>query len=651
MLTELSHLLLILASVTAAGLVLVSFLDRREAQANLPMLVRLTWVQAGFSLLSFLGLVWAFVQSDFSVALVETNSHSDKPLIFKISGTWGNHEGSILLWLLMLSIFGCVIAARKVSSADLAKVKWWALSVQSALFVLFALFTIFASNPFVRQFPVPLDGLDLNPLLQDIGLAIHPPLLYAGYVGFSATFAVAAAGLISGRIDRDWAAFIRPIALLAWTFLTGGIALGSWWASYELGWGGWWFWDPVENVSMMPWLTGTALIHSLIALEKSNTLKAWTVFLAVLTFSLSILGTFVVRSGILTSVHAFAVDPQKGIVLLGILVLVVGFAFTLFAMRAPSLRAGRGFDLFSREGWLVFNNLLLCSGATAVFVGTFYPLVIEALDPWLNMGRPSVGTPYFDATFNPLMLILVAAMAVGPLAAWRLGMGLAILRAVLFAIVAGVVVTALVWLLFGKSTLIGLFVVWLGGSMGAAAVLRLARDARASGGILKAPKASYAFVVAHLGLAIGLLGAVGASVWVDEHLVALGPNESTQLDERWTVRLGALEQVERSNHSALVVPVHLESANASITLMPERRQYHVRQEATTELATGRSLSVNLALTDVFATLGQQTDQGKLLVKVVFRPLQVYLWLGAILMALGGVIGLLPASRRERAMSS
>ncbi|NOC47313.1 heme lyase CcmF/NrfE family subunit, partial [Ruegeria sp. HKCCD7559] len=363
--------------------------------------------------IAFAALMWSFVVSDFTVLNVASNSHSLKPMLFKVAATWGSHEGSLLLWILILVIFGLGVSllARNIP----LKLKARTLAVQAWISAGFLSFMLFTSNPFDRVFPAPLDGQDLNPLLQDVGLAMHPPFLYLGYVGFSIVFSFAVAALIEGRVDPAWARWVRPWTLAAWVFLTLGIVLGSWWAYYELGWGGWWFWDPVENVSFMPWLAGTALFHSAIVTEKRGSFKSWTILLAVLTFSLSLLGTFIVRSGLLTSVHAFSVDPERGIYILALLAVAIGGSLTLFAIRAPEMEGGGLFAPISREAGLLINNLLLATATATVLFGTLYPLLLEAV----TGEKISVGPPYYNASFVPIMLVLVVVMGIGPLLSWK----------------------------------------------------------------------------------------------------------------------------------------------------------------------------------------------------------------------------------------
>jgi len=599
------------------------------------LLRRLSYLQLWVVALSFACLIVLFSQSDFSVLLVSEHSHSAKPFIFKLSATWGNHEGSILLWLVILCLFGAWGAASFVRNGLGEVTQTWTLLSQGSLVAMFAGFIIWTSNPFERQFPVPFDGTDLNPLLQDIGLALHPPLLYVGYVGFSILFAFAIGGLVAGRVDRRWAIAVRPLAMVAWAFLTAGIAMGSWWASYELGWGGWWFWDPVENLSLMPWLTGTALVHSLLALAKRDTMRSWTVFLALATFAASMIGTFVVRSGVLTSVHSFAVDPARGSVILAIAAISIGAAFAIFAFRAPKLPDGNAYSALSRENAIVVNNLLLCSAFGAVFIGTFYPILAELS----GGGRPSVGGPFYAATFNPMMIILLLFMAVGPLLVWRANINVKKLwRPVVVLGLSGLLLVLLSVMIFGQYDPLGLGVIAVSGSVAAGGLLALSRDIAGLGHWTRLRFQHLSMPTAHLGLSIAVVGMVGASLWVDEHLVALSPGESRSLrGTDWTIEMQERVDIERSNHLAVAVPLLLtRSDGVQLSLQPERRLYTVREEATTELDTARDIRVHLGLTDVFATLGHPTETGRLVAKVVFRPLQVLLWFGAFLMFLAGL---------------
>ena len=413
---ELGHYALVLALALLLIQSTVPLLGLRWNDARLVAVAPSTAVVAFACIaLAFLALMAAYVTSDFSVKNVWENSHSAKPLLFKITGVWGNHEGSMLLWVLILALFGALVAAFGGPLPTSLKAR--VIAVQGWIGSAFLLFILFTSNPFARLDPAPFEGQDLNPILQDVGLAIHPPLLYVGYVGFSVAFSFAVAALIEGRIDAAWARWVRPWTLVAWMFLTAGVAMGSYWAYYELGWGGFWFWDPVENASFMPWLAGTALLHSAVVMEKRGALKIWTILLAILTFSLSLLGTFLVRSGVLTSVHTFASDPTRGVFILGILTLFIGGALALFAWRAPEMKQGGLFAPISREGALVFNNLFLIAAAATVLVGTLYPLALEAL----TGDKISVGAPFFNLTFGPLMVPLLMAVPFGPLLAWKRG--------------------------------------------------------------------------------------------------------------------------------------------------------------------------------------------------------------------------------------
>ncbi len=481
--------------------------------------------------LSFAALTSAYLTSDFSVVNVFENSHSAKPLIFKISGVWGNHEGSMLLWVLILVFFGALVAAFGTNIPDVLRAA--TLGVQGWITAAFLLFILVTSNPFLRLTPAPAEGRDLNPILQDFGLAVHPPLLYLGYVGFSITFAFAVAALILGRLDAAWARWVRPWALLAWLLLTLGIAMGSYWAYYELGWGGWWFWDPVENASFMPWLAGTALLHSAIVMEKRNALKVWTVLLAILTFSLSLLGTFLVRSGVLTSVHAFATDPTRGIFILVILCIFIGGSLTLYALRAPALKQGGIFSPVSREGALVLNNLLLTAGCVAVFFGTLYPLALEALTD----EKISVGPPFFNLTFGPLMVPLLIAVPFGPFLAWKRGDLLAVsqrLWAAFGLALAGVLVTA--WTQGAQHILAALGVgvaIWLiAGAI--SEILSRARfgDVGLATGLLRIaglPRSAWGTVLGHAGLGVTVLGIVAATAFQSEDIRTLRPGDTLEI--------------------------------------------------------------------------------------------------------------------------
>src|SRR5476649_683139 len=511
MIPELGHYALVLA--LALGLIqsIAPVIGARSRDGSLMRLASSTaLMQFVFVALSFAALTVCYVNSDFSVASVFENSHSKMPLIYKITSVWGNHEGSMLLWVLILSLFGAMVAQFGANLPTTLKAH--VLAVQSWVACAFYLFILLTSNPFLRLAQAPLEGRDLNPILQDIGLAIHPPLLYLGYVGFSIAFSFAIAALIEGRIDAAWARWVRPWTLEAWMCLTVGIAMGSYWAYYELGWGGFWFWDPVENASLMPWLAGTALLHSAVVMEKRDALKIWTVLLAILTFSLSLLGTFLVRSGVLTSVHTFANDPARGVFILAILTLFIGGGLGLFAWRAPMLKQGGLFAPISREGSLIFNNLFLTTACLTVFVGTLYPLALEVF----TGAKISVGGPFFNLTFGPLFVALMFAMPFGPLLAWKRGDLLGVAQRLMTAFAVGLVAVAGAFAVKGGASVLAPFGVGLAFYVMAGAVVDLVERtglmrlpmatmrSRAAG----LPRSTWGTAVAHFGIAVSMLGII-----------------------------------------------------------------------------------------------------------------------------------------------
>ncbi|MBX3575838.1 MAG: heme lyase CcmF/NrfE family subunit [Rhizobiaceae bacterium] len=591
---------------------------------------------------SFAALVVAYAQSDFSVLNVVENSHSQKPFIYKLTGAWGNHEGSMLLWVLILTFFGALVAAfgRNLPPTLKANV----IAVQGMIGVAFLLFIVLTSNPFTRLLPAPMEGQDLNPVLQDIGLAIHPPLLYLGYVGFSVCFAFAVAALIEGRIDAAWARWVRPWTLAAWMFLTGGIAMGSYWAYYELGWGGYWFWDPVENASFMPWLAGTALLHSAIVMEKRSALKIWTLLLAILTFSLSLLGTFLVRSGVLTSVHAFATDPTRGVFILGILVIFIGGSLTLFALRAQSLTAGGLFQPISREGALVLNNLFLTTATATVFVGTLYPLFVEAVFG----DKISVGAPFFNLTFGPLMLPLLAIVPFGPLLAWKRGdlagagqrllaaFGAALLTvlAVLLFVDSASVLAALgtglaVWVMLGAVTDLALKAGWPRVSA-AVGVRRLA-------GL---PRSVFGTALAHFGLGVTLLGIVGVGAFEQEAIHSSKPGDRIEI-AGYALTFQGINQVAGPNYVEDQGHFALSRGDAALgTIMSSKRLYTARGMPTTEAGI-RTLGVS----QLYVSLGDPGEDGSIVVRVWWKPLVTLIWGGALAMMIAGAISL--SDRRLR----
>ncbi len=643
MIVELGHYALVLAlllSIAGAVLPLYGALagDRR-LMAIAPSVSIALFV---FVAASFAALTHAYLVSDFSVRNVVENSHSLKPLIYKISGVWGNHEGSMLLWVLILALFGALVAA--FGNNLPMRLKALVLAVQSAIGTAFLAFILTTSNPFLRLVPAPTEGNDLNPVLQDIGLAIHPPLLYLGYVGCSVSFAFAIAALIDGRIDAAWARWVRPWTLAAWIFLTLGIAMGSYWAYYELGWGGWWFWDPVENASFMPWLAATALLHSAVVMEKRDALKVWTILLAILTFSLSLLGTFLVRSGVLTSVHAFATDPTRGIFILVILCLFIGGSLSLFALRAGSLAQGGLFAPISREGALVLNNLLLTAACATVLTGTLYPLVLEAL----TGGKISVGAPFFDMTFGPLMVPLLIAVPFGPLLAWKRGDLLAAFQR-LFVAVAAVLLTIGVGLVFaGPSKALAFFgialAVWLlVGSLSELAFrvklfrAPLAESLRRAGGM---PRAAFGTTLAHFGLGLTLLGIIASSTWNSETILTMKPGDSVTVGGR-QVTLDGFSPVSGGTYTGTAARFTVRSGGATVaTLAPEKRLYSVQNMPTTESAIH-----SFGLSQLYISLGDVKADGTTVVRLYWKVMILLIWLGALVMAAGGALSL--SDRRLR----
>lgn len=612
----------------------------------------------GFALtaLSFVALASAYANSDFSVASVWENSHSLQPLIYKITGTWGNHEGSMLLWVLILTFFGALVAA--FGSNLPATLRANVLAVQGAIGATFFLFILATSNPFIRLNPAPIEGRDLNPVLQDLGLAIHPPLLYLGYVGFSICFSFSVAALIEGRIDASWARWVRPWTLVAWMFLTGGIAMGSYWAYYELGWGGFWFWDPVENASFMPWLAGTALLHSAIVMEKRSALKIWTLLLAILTFSLSLLGTFLVRSGVLTSVHAFATDPTRGIFILCILTLFIGGSLSLFALRASKLTAGGLFHPISREGALVLNNLFLTTATATVLVGTLYPLVVEAL----SSDKISVGAPFFNLTFAPLMVPLLVMVPFGPLLAWKRGDVFAVAQRLMVAF-ASALLTALVTALFidGASVLaaigVGLAVWLIVGALTNIAVKAGFGNVTTGNMVrrlLGLPRSVFGTAFAHLGLGLTTLGIVGTLCFGTERILSMHAGETVELSGN-TLRFVGLYPAQGPNYSEDRGRFELIGVSGSPIgeISSAKRFFPVRQTTTTE-----SGIKTLGLSQLYVSLGDEGKDGSVVVRLWWKPLVTLIWGGGLMMMAGAAMSLMdrrlrvgaPSRRRKPAVA-
>jgi cytochrome c-type biogenesis protein CcmF len=586
---------------------------------------------------SWVCLTWSNVVDDFSVVTVAENGNSLTPLIYKISGTWGNHEGSILLWCLVIALCGAAVATfgTNLPSSLRARV----IGILGASAVGFQLFALLESDPFARIWPPPPDGRDLNPLLQDPGLAMHPPILYIGYVGFAVPFAFAVAALLEGRIDAAWGRWVRPWTLAAWCFLTGGIALGSWWAYYQLGWGGFWFWDPVENASLMPWLTGTALLHSAIVVEKREALKTWTVLLAIGTFSFSLSGTFLVRSGILNSVHAFANDPARGVFILGLLGLVIGASLLLFALRAPVLSASGIFAPVSREGALVVNNILLCSITAVIVTGTMYPLFADLL-----LGEKlSVGAPFFNAAVFPLALPLFAAMSVGPMLSWKRANLAETLAKLWWVLIAAMIVggIAAFWAKLLPAVAFGL-AAWLvlGAFADVAERIRLLRlPLPASLQRLRSlPRGSFGTTLAHAGLGITIAGIAGMSL-AQSAIVLLHPGETSHL-AGLEFKLLDIHDADGPNYTARVATIAIsDDGKPLVTLAPEKRSFPVQRINTTEA----KIATN-GLRDLYTVFGEERDGGAVL-RLHYNPLAPWIWLGALVMAVGGFVSL--ADRRLR----
>ena len=639
MITELGHFALVLAFLVAIVQAVVPMIGAAKRWPGW-MAVAEPAASAQFLLtaFSFLALMWAFVTSDFSLRLVVLNSHSAKPLLYKISGTWGNHEGSMMLWVLILTLFGATAAWFGGNLPPTLRAR--VLAVQSSIAVAFFAFILFTSNPFLRLAVPPFDGQDLNPLLQDPGLAFHPPFLYLGYVGLSMAFSFAVAALIEGRVDAAWARWVRPWTLAAWIFLTIGIALGSWWAYYELGWGGFWFWDPVENASFMPWLLAGALLHSAIVVEKREALKSWTILLAILAFGFSLIGTFIVRSGIITSVHAFANDPERGVFILMILAFFTGGALTLFAIRAQSMEAKGVFGMVSRESALVVNNILLAVAAFVIFVGTIWPVVAEMVFD----RKLSVGPPFFNMAFTPFIVTLAAVLPVGAMLPWKRGS----LRRTMLPLwpVLGVSV-ALCGLAFalhtGKSAagplgvLLGVWVIggtmvdlWRRTGRGAGRLARLTRLSRADWG-----KA-----VAHAGLGVTIFAICALIAWQKEDIRVAYPGQPFTVGD-YDMVLDKVTSQRGPNYFATVGHVVVFRKGKELTrLSPEKRNYPVARMPTTEAAIDFRV-----LRDLYVVIGDRQDDGGWTMRTYIKPFASWIWAGCLIMALGGVLSL--SDRRFR----
>jgi len=571
-----------------------------------------------FVALAFGTLTYAFVTSDFSIIDVANNSHTTKPLIYKISGVWGNHEGSMLLWVLVLSVYAALVASLGRGGERLTS---GALGIQGLLAAAFLLFIIFTSNPFLRLDPAPFEGAGLNPLLQDPGLAMHPPMLYAGYVGLSASFAYAAAALLVG--EGGWARAARPFMLIAWIALTCGIALGSWWAYYELGWGGFWFWDPVENASLMPWLIATALLHSALATEKSGAFRTWTLLLAIAGFSMSLIGTFLVRSGVLSSVHAFASDPTRGFFIMVLIALAIGGALALFAWRAPSLQGGAAFEPQSRETMLLLNNVFLVAACACVFVGTLYPLVLDAI----NGTKISVGPPYFALTFAPIFFALLLLVPLGPQLNWKRGDLKAAWRSLYPALgLAGIAAMSVLALVSPRSVAAICAFAVAGWLIGASILdIRKRKGARAS---------AFAAALAHAGLGVTLMGVAGTTLWRSEAITVLAPGQTMQVGP-YTLRFDGVTRVRGPNYIADRGHIAVMSGGGvGAMLLPEHRFYPAEGQDMNDTAIHTT-----GLRDLYLALGDDRGQGRFALRAYVSPLAPLIWLGGLVMALGGMLSL------------
>jgi cytochrome c-type biogenesis protein CcmF len=642
MIAEVGHYALVLALALALIQSVVPLIGARTRDGAMMAVAEPTALaQFGFVALSFAMLVSCYVGSDFSVRNVFENSHSAMPLIYKFTSTWGNHEGSMLLWVLILSFFGALVAAFATNVPPTLKAT--VLAVQAWIAATFYLFILVTSNPFLRMAPAPFEGRDLNPILQDLGLAIHPPLLYLGYVGFSISFSFAVAALIEGRIDAAWARRVRPWLLAAWMCLTAGIAMGSYWAYYELGWGGWWFWDPVENASLMPWLVGTALLHSAVVMEKREALRIWTILLSILTFSLSLIGTFLVRSGVLTSVHAFASDPTRGIFILAILVVFIGGSLLLFAWRAALLRQGGLFAPVSREGALVLNNLFLTTACATVFVGTLYPLALEAL----TGEKISVGAPFFTSTFGPLFACLLVAVPFGPLLAWKRGDLMGVAQRLSGAFLVALIGLAASFVLEGKPLLapfgVGLALFVITGAVTdiceRIGLLRtpLATVLRRAAGL---PRSAWGTAFAHLGLGITLLGIVGETQWGAERVVSLKPGDKVAV-RNYDVTFDRTFNRTGPNYTELTAAFTVRRHGEIVGFMePSKRNFASRQTTTTE-----SALMARGVSQLYLSLGDINSDGSVAIRLYYKPLVLLIWLGCVVMAFGG--GLSLSDRRLR----
>ncbi len=646
MIPELGHLLLIFALAVSLVQSWFPIAGAQKGRADWIALARPTaWAQFALIVFAYVCLTINFMQHDFSVLYVASNSNSALPWYYRLAAVWGGHEGSLLLWVLMLNVWTVAVAwfSRSLPDAFVARI----LGVMGLVSAGFLLFMLLTSNPFDRLIPAAADGRDLNPLLQDPGMIFHPPMLYMGYVGFSVAFAFAIAALLGGNLDATWARWSRPWTTAAWIFLTFGIGLGSWWAYNELGWGGWWFWDPVENASFMPWLVGTALIHSLAVTEKRGGFKVWTVMLAIMAFSLSLLGTFLVRSGVLSSVHAFATDPKRGLFILAFLVVVIGTSLALFAWRAPKVGLGQRFGLFSRESMLLVNNMLLAVSCAAVLLGTLYPLFLDAL----GMGKISVGPPYFDTVFGLLMAPLLLAMGLGTLVRWKSDEPLPLIRRVSLPFLGAGVAALLTGWLSGQIHVVSTFGLWLTYWIVASILIDLKGRLLPRGGTLgqvtdrarKIPRAMWGMFIAHFGVAAFSFGVAMVKTYDVERDVKMGPGDTVEVSG-YTFRMHSVKDVQGPNFVAAEAHITVEKGGKTVaTLDPQKRVYRVQTNPMTEAAVDTDMA-----RDLYVSMGEQLPTGEWVVRVQVKPFIAWIWKGCLVMMLGGFIA--ASDRRYRQTS-
>ncbi|MGR3615562.1 MAG: heme lyase CcmF/NrfE family subunit [Paracoccaceae bacterium] len=639
MITELGHFALILAFLISIFQAVVPLIGAHKRWPGW-MAVAEPAAHAQFMLTAFAfgALMWAFITSDFSLKLVVENSHSAKPMLYKISGTWGNHEGSMLLWVLIVTLFGAMAALFGGGLPPTLKAR--VLAVQSAIGVAFFAFILLTSNPFLRLTVAPFDGQDLNPLLQDPGLAFHPPFLYLGYVGLSMTFSFAVGALIEGRVDAAWGRWVRPWTLAAWVFLTIGIALGSWWAYYELGWGGFWFWDPVENASFMPWLLAAALLHSAIVVEKREALKSWTILLAILAFGFSLIGTFIVRSGLLTSVHAFANDPERGVFILAILAFFTGGALTLFATRAQAMEAKGVFGMVSRESMLVTNNVLLAVSCFVVFFGTMWPIIAEMFFD----RKLSVGPPFFNAAFTPFMIALGLLMPVGAMLPWKRGRFGRTLWSLRYALGLAIALGGVAYAMQSGRSLLGPIGLFLGSWVVFGAIMdlwhRSGRGWNRFGRMFRLPRADWGKSVAHAGMGVTIFAVAGLTAWEQEDIRVAYLNEAFDVGP-YSLTLTDVSRERGPNYFSTKGEVFVTRGDTPVArLLPEKRDYPVARMPTTEAAIDYRF-----LRDLYVVIGDEQADGGWTIRTYIKPLANWIWGGAILMAIGGLLSL--SDRRFR----